>query len=202
MTSKTKTTSMILTTTTIALLAVVLTPIDVYANHTPWYGGPALTNSRADMYFHSSLNNLSIDGSTNQFAKAKSSTEAAMTTYTNIPNSDLILATTSTYGTGKYVVYAGDLGFFGPSGEATYPDNPERYVRYNTQRSFGTTGGCSSFFGYTYAYNLQWLANHELGHTAGLAHAQQSETSTMVPNCKSTWSTVQSHDAAVLQLVY
>ncbi|PIY90180.1 MAG: hypothetical protein COY74_02900 [Nitrosopumilales archaeon CG_4_10_14_0_8_um_filter_34_8] len=193
-------TSMILSTTTIALLVVMLTPNAAFAS-TPWYGGSALPNGDAGFWFHcTSLNVLNVDGdTTDNCTKVQSKVGAAMVTYNNLGNSiDYYNTPTFT----DHWVYATNLGLFGNSAEATYPNIDDGYVRFNNLRSFGTTGGCQTTLGITYAYNLQWLSHHELGHSAGLLHAPQTDTSTMVPTCKSTWSTVQTQDDSVLDSHY
>jgi len=191
-------TSMILSTTVIALLAVMLAPSDAFANHTPWYGGSILPNGDAGMYFHcSTLNSLKVDGDTsNNCWKVTNEVEDSMSTYSNLGN-DIDLTTTSTFT--DHIVYAANLGSYTVLAEATYPSSTGDYVRYNTLMSFKTSGSCSWWSG----YNLEWVANHELGHTVGLAHQNTSgENSVVVPNCASSWSTVQSHDDAVLDYKY
>ena len=192
-------TSMILSTTIIALLAVMLVPNDAFAS-TPWYGGSGLTNGDAEFYFHyTSLNVMSVDGdSSSNYSKVKTEVQSAMTTYNNLGN-DIDLTTTGSYGSGDYIVYSTDLGIFGPSAEATYPGGSD-YVRFNDWRDFGTSGSCSLW----YAYNIEYLTNHEFGHTTGLLHAtSSSDTSTMVSSCDATkWSDVQSQDETVLDDKY
>jgi len=193
------TTSVMLSIAVTITLAVTSVHVDVFAQ-TPAVGG-TLDNNRADLYFHSSLNNLNIDGSTGQFTKAKRETQDAMSEW-NSQTADVTLYTTNSYQGGDHVVYAANLGLFGYSGQATYPNSDENYVRYNTWRHFGTSGGCNSLFGFSYAYNLEWLANHELGHTVGLGHAPIGDDSVMVPYCASSMSEVQEQDAYTLDLIY
>jgi hypothetical protein len=193
-----KITSMILSTTAFALLAITLTPNDAFANHTPWQGS-TLPNGDADLYFHfTSLNTLSVDGdTTSNYSKVKTEVQQSMTRYNNLGN-DIDLSTTSSFSSGDYTVYATNLGIFGDSAQATYPNQSGDYIRFNTSRDFGTSGSCTLW----YAYNLEWLTNHEIGHTVGLAHASSSDNSVMVDSCSSKWSNVQSHDDAVLDALY
>ena len=197
MTNKTKTT--ILLSIVVAMFSVALLPANVFA-HTPTYGG-TLPNDVAYMYFHSSLNDLNVDGSTGHFADVRNEVQSAMATYNSDP-ADVWLYTTNSYYNNNYAVYAINLGLFGPSAQATFPNNSEEYVRFNTARHFGTNGGCSSFIGYTYAYNLEWLSNHELGHVVGLGHAHDGDVSVMQPQCTLYWSDIQNQDSVAMGTLY
>ena len=129
MNNKTKT-SMILSTTAITMLAVIFTPGAAFADHTPWYGGPILPNGDAQFWFHcTSLDTMSVDGDrTNNCNKVKTEVQQSMSTYNNLGNS-IDLTTSSSFV--DYIVYATDLGAFGDSAQATFPNETGDYVRYN-----------------------------------------------------------------------
>ena len=197
MNNKTKTT--ILLPTIATMLSMAMLPVDVFAD-TPAQGG-TLPNDVAYMYFHSSLGNLNVDGSTGHFSDVRSDVQSAMRTYNNDP-ADVNLYTTNSFGSNDYVVYAGNLGLFGDSARATYPSSSEEYVVFNTARHFGTSGGCTSLPGFSYAYNLEWISNHELGHVVGLGHADDTDTSVMTRTCESSWSDIQNQDSTTLASLY
>lgn len=197
MNNKTKT-SMILSTTTIAILAIMLIPSDAFADHFPEPQGSTLPSGDAEFWFHcTSLDPLSVDGdTTSNCSKVKSEAEASMDTYNDLGN-DIDLTTSATFV--DYIIYATDLGLFGDSAQATYPSSTGDYVRYNTWRDWGTTGDCTLW----YAYNLEMVTNHEFGHTVGLLHADSSDNSVMVDSCHATkWQTVQTHDDQTLDDLY
>lgn len=200
MNNKTKT-SVVLTTTTIVLLTVMFVPNHAFADGTPWYGGIALTNGDAGFWFQcSSLNSMDVDGdTTNNCNKVKSAVQDSMSTYNGLGN-DIDLTTTSSFT--DYLVYATNLGLFGPSAEATFPSSTGDYLRFNDHRALGTSGGCQNFLGFNYAYNIEWLTNHEFGHTTGLAHHTTGHNSVMVEHCANSWSNVQSDDEFVLDNKY
>lgn len=82
------------------------------------------------------------------------------------------------------------------SAQDTYPHNTGgKFVRYNTWRAWITDGGCFNLFGHIFAYNIEWITNHELGHVVGLGHHPPGSDSTMVHKCSPTWATVQRTDA-------
>lgn len=194
-------TSMILTTSTIALLAIMFAPNQVFAHDTPWYGGAILPSGYAGYWFHcTSLNPLSVDGdTTNNCSEVQGSVEDAMENYNDLSGNDLDLETTGSF-TDKWV-YATNLAPWGPSAEATYPNVDDGYVRFNNLRSFGTDGGCQTTLGIVHAYNLEWLSNHELGHSVGLDH-HNGHTSVMVDSCDSLWSAIQTDDEDTLDTKY
>ena len=200
--NKTKT-SMILSTTIITLLAVMLAPTQAFASDTPWYwpGHDGLDNGEAGYWFHcTSLNPLSVDGdTTNNCNKVQGAVEDAMDNYNDLPNNDLDLTTTNSF-TDKWV-YATDLTFWGPSAQASYPHIDDGYVRFNDWRDFGTSGGCQKELWVTFAYNLEWLSTHELGHSVGLLH-HNGHTSTMVDSCDTLWAAIQADDEGTLDDKY
>ncbi len=196
MKNKTKT-SMILSTTIIGLLVVMLAPTDVFANHTPWIGS-TLPNGDAELYFScTSLNGMWVDYDWwSNCNTVKGEVQDAMSTFNGLGNG--IDLTTSATHTDK-IVYAMNLGSYSVLAEASYPHSPADFVRFNNMQHWSTSNGCD----FANGYNLEYVANHELGHTVGLAHAAQSDNSMMVPNCDATkMSTVQSHDEAVLDALY
>lgn len=162
------------------------------------------------MYFHrASLNRPHVDGDTsNNYRKVKSSAEDAMENYNAVPNADIDLSTTSRFQGGDHIVYARSLGLFGHSAEATYPRAPDsrstnpEYVRFNTARHWGTDGGRRSAFHISYAYNLEWVSNHELGHVAGLKHRDPGTNSAMVSTRAASWNNVQETDKVMLVHLY
>jgi len=119
-----------------------------------------------------------------------------MSTYNNLGN-DIDLTTTSTH-TDK-IVYAQNMGSYSVLAAASYPHTSNGYVKFNNMQHWSTSNSCD----FANGYNLEWVANHELGHTVGLGHQNNSgENSVMVPNCATSWSDVQSHDEAVLDSLY
>ena len=72
-------------------------------------------------------------------------------------------------------------------------------VDYNTDFTFhGDSNQCIP------NYDVEWVANHELGHSVGLAHTTHHSppSSVMTPNCDGVWSTIQSSDATALDTHY
>ena len=120
-----------------------------------------------------------------------------MQTYNGLGNT-IDLNTTFTFGSGDYVVYALDLGPFGKTAQASFPNYSSNYVRFNDWRDFKTTGGCVLWW----SEHIEWITNHEFGHTTGLTHVADGSPSTLVDNCASTWSDVQPFDESVLDHHY
>ena len=178
--------------------------------HARWTIDWEVDELEVDLYFHwASLNRLHVDGdANNNYRKVKSSVEDSMENYNAVPNADIDLSTTARFQSGDYVVYARNLGIFGNSAEATPPRDPDRrntnpeYVRFNTARQWGTDGGCRSIFHISYAYNLEWISNHELGHVTGLKHRDPGTNSAMVKSCATSWNNVQETDKTMLQHLY
>lgn len=81
-------------------------------------------------------------------------------------------------------------------------DDIDQCVRFNTARHWGTDGGCRSVFHISYAYNLEWISNHELGHVAGLKHRDPGTNSAMVSTCAVSWNNVQETDKEMLVHLY
>ena len=126
----------------------------------------------------------------------KSEVQDAMSTYNNLGN-NIDLTTTSSHT--EKIVYAQNMGIHGLLAEATFPYTSDGYIRFNNIFHWSTSNGCDDING----FNLEWIANHELGHTVGLYHPKTpGENSVMVPNCATSWSDVQSHDKAVLDDKY
>jgi len=71
-------------------------------------------------------------------------------------------------------------------------------IDFNTDFTFyGDTNQC-----YPY-YDIEWVANHEIGHAVGLDHNEGwFANSVMVPNCAGSWSTIQSDDSDALDTHY
>lgn len=163
-----------------------------------WHSEDRLPNGEADFCFdYATLNRLFVDGdASNNYRKVKTSVEKSMARYNNLLASELDLSTVASCQRGDYSVYGKDMAPWGFSAQATYPDNTgDKFVRYNTWRAWGTDGGCFNLLGHVFAYNIEWITNHELGHVVGLAHYPPGSASTMVHQCSTTWADIQGTDA-------
>ena len=147
------------------------------------------------MYYHCySLDSLWVDYDWwDNCSTVKSEALASASTYNNGGN-DIDIYTTSTWT--DHGFYATNLGSYSVLVQATYPTIQQAYVRMNNLIHWSTSNACD----FANGYNIEWLVNHEFGHTVGLKHT--TGTSVMVENCASTWSTVQTHDDAVLDSKY
>lgn len=177
------------------------------AEHDDWVHDHELPGGEADFYFHyTSLNRLHVDGDTrNNYQKVKSSVQRSMGNYNRLLDVGADLSTSARLQGDDYVVYARSLGAFGFSAEASLPRDPDststatKYVRFNTWRHWGTDGGCNSLGSISWAYNLVWVSNHELGHVLGLLHRPDGTNSAMVRDCSASWSSVQTIDHETLK---
>ena len=197
MNNKTKT--VILLPMITAMLSMAMLPVDVFA-HTPAHGG-TLPGGNAAFYFDSSLNDLNVNGQTDQLSVVRNQVQSSMETYNDDP-SDLNFSTTLSSGGNAYTVRAESLTIFGYSAYASYPNDSVKELVFNTDRDFGTSYGCNPFYWFGLAFELEWLANHELGHVAGLGHAHWNDGSVMRNTCTSYWADIQQQDTTTLESLY
>lgn len=195
----TKTTSTILTSTIIALLISLGIPNIAQADH-PLDTCGTVSGGSIAFYLAPALDYLEIDGNTGEFDLAASLIEDAMDAWTGAGGASFTISRDYSYSSGDNYITIDSLGSMGDSGYASFPCEsvPADYMIINVDREFSSTGQCTLW----YASNLEWLATHEFGHTAGIEHTEQWWHSVMNHYCIYSTSTLTTDDADQLDDMY
>ena len=201
MTTKTQKTSII------AFAALIITMSTPSAFATAGTVEDFYWQNDAEYCYTSQLNDIELGGSTGHQADVESELNDARITY----NADLgninIDPDDGTCPSTAYVSLESEsLGAWGYTALTTvyYISSQDKITRaiveFSTDRGFGDeSSSCSNS-----NKDIEWTANHELGHVVGLKHHNHFfyDHSVMESACVSTWSDIQSVDATALDINY
>lgn len=159
-------------------------------------------------YDSSSLDNMTVDGSTNNSSDVETEVDKSKDTFNNEMNQVTLLDDAWGCWLGDHVDVASAnhansnvLGW-----EVTHLDwfdNTEidqSEVRFNTDQDWGTNSNSCSVSD----LDIEWIMNHELGHSIGLKHHNHpsSPNSMMYEYCDSKYAALQTVDDTAIDINY
>lgn len=195
-----------------SLLNIMVIPSNVYGGAGTsqdyyWKTDPVIC------YQTTSLDNLSVDGSTSsgtsfetEFDKAVSMFNDAFSSTTTI-GADSSSSCNASYVINVYSDTFTDTNALGY--EASYTESTDSYafmqsdISFNTSVNWKTTGTTCSAFSTSSAL-IEYVANHELGHGVGLKHHVHTTVNSMMhTTCTpSTFDAIQTVDQTALDVNY